>query len=189
MEIRPLEIPGPVLIVPKKFQDERGFLSETFVDEWFRANVAQTSFVQDNHTHSVHAGTIRGIHFQIPPRQQGKLVRALRGAIWDMAVDLRAGSPSFGRYVGVELSCENWMQLWIPPGFGHGFCTLTPDTEVCYKMTARYDPGSERAIVWNDPDLAIEWPIRAKAPILSERDKSHPRLKELPTYFEFSALS
>jgi len=185
MEIRYLEIPGPVVIIPKKFQDERGFLSATFIDEWFSANVAACDFVQDTHTYSVHAGTIRGIHFQIAPDAQAKLVRVVRGAVWDVAVDLRRGSPHFGRHVGVELSAGNWQQLWIPVGFGHGFCTLEPDTEVLYKVGARYVPASERGIIWDDPDLAIDWPIALQNPTLSERDRQHPRLKDSPAYFHY----
>jgi dTDP-4-dehydrorhamnose 3,5-epimerase len=185
MDIRTLEIPGPVVVIPKKIQDERGFLSETYVDEWFRANAAQVRFEQDNHTHSVHAGTIRGIHFQAPPHAQGKLVRVIRGAVWDVAVDLRRGSPTFGRHVGVELSAENWHQLWIPLGFGHAFCTLEPHSEVLYKVTARYHPSSDHGIRWNDPDLDIRWPLNSRTPVLSERDRSHGRLRDMPAYFRY----
>ena len=185
MEIRYLEIPGPVVVIPKKFQDERGFLSETYIGEWFCANVAQGDFVQDNHTYSASAGTIRGIYFQIPPDAQAKLVRVIRGSVWDVAIDLRKGSPTFGQHVGIELSAKNWNQLWIPVGFGHAFCTLEPHTEVLYKVTARYVPGSERGIRWDDPDLAIDWPIGSRTPILSERDRQQVRLKDSPTYFHY----
>ena len=183
MDIRTLQIPGPVVIVPRKFGDARGFLSETYVDEAFCANIAPVRFAQENHSYSERAGTIRGIHFQVPPHAQGKLVRVVRGAIFDVAVDLRAGSPTFGHCAHAELSAANWHQLWIPVGFGHGFCTLEPDTEVIYKMTARYRPDSERGIAWDDPDLAIAWPLGQREPCLSERDRRHPRLAESPTYF------
>jgi len=187
MEMQDLEIPGPVVVVPRKFQDERGFLSETYVDEWFRAHVAPASFVQDNHSYSKLPGTIRGIHFQIPPHAQGKLVRVIRGAIWDVVVDLRQGSPHFGRHLQIELSAANWKQLWIPVGFGHAFCSIEPNSEIIYKATARYDPDSERGIIWDDPDLAIDWPLAARAPVLSERDQRFPRLKDVPAYFRYQS--
>jgi dTDP-4-dehydrorhamnose 3,5-epimerase len=183
MDIRTLQIPGPVVIVPRKFSDARGFLSETYVDEAFGAKVAPVRFVQENHTYTEHAGTIRGIHFQVPPHAQGKLVRVVRGAIFDVAVDLRASSSHFGRYAAVELSAAAWDQLWIPEGFGHGFCTLEPHTEVIYKMTAPYRPESERGIAWNDPDLAIAWPLGRREAILSDSDRRHPRLADTPEYF------
>jgi len=185
VEIRQLDIPGPLVLIPERHRDERGFLSETHSDEWFRAHVAPVQFVQDNHSYSSRTGTVRGIHFQIPPYAQGKLVRVVRGAIWDVALDLRVGSPTFGRHVGVELSAENWDQLWIPAGFGHGFCTLAPDTEVLYKVSARYEPSCERAILWSDPDLGIAWPLGATVPTLSERDRRSARLRDLPAYFRF----
>lgn len=183
MEIRRLEIPGPVVVVPRKFQDDRGFLSETYVHEWFCTNVAQINFVQENHSYSVDAGTIRGIHFQTPPYAQAKLVRVVRGAVWDVAVDLRKGSPSYGRHVAVELSAANWQQLWIPVGFGHAFCTLEPNSEVVYKISSRYQPDSERGVIWDDPDLAIDWPVESRAAVLSARDQRLPRLGDLPDVF------
>jgi len=183
MHIRTLQIPGPVVIVPRKFSDARGFLSETYIDAVFSAKVAPVRFVQENHTYTEHAGTIRGIHFQVPPHAQGKLVRVVRGAIFDVALDLRAGSSHFGRCAAVELSATAWDQLWIPEGFGHGFCTLEPHTEVIYKMTAPYRPESERGIAWNDPDLAIAWPLGQREAILSDRDRRHPRLADTPKCF------
>lgn len=183
MDTRTLQIPGPVILIPRKFGDARGFLSETYSDDAFSANVAAVRFVQENHSYSEHAGTIRGIHFQIPPHAQGKLVRVVRGAIFDVAVDLRVGSPNFGRSATAELSAANWSQLWIPAGFGHGFCTLAPDTEVIYKLTAAYRPDSERGIAWNDPDLAIAWPLGQQAPHLSDRDRQLPCLADTPAYF------
>jgi dTDP-4-dehydrorhamnose 3,5-epimerase len=183
MDIRKLQIPGPVVVVPRKFGDERGFLSEIYSDDAFGANVAQVRFVQENHSYSEHAGTIRGIHFQVPPHAQGKLVRVVRGAAFDVAIDLRAGSPTFGRCATVELSAANWNQMWIPAGFGHGLCTLEPHTEVVYKLTAPYHRESERGIAWNDPGLAIDWPLGQREPHLSDRDRQHPSLAEAAAYF------
>jgi dTDP-4-dehydrorhamnose 3,5-epimerase len=183
MDLRKLQIPGPMIIAPRKFSDERGFLSETYNEDAFCTHVAPVRFVQENHSYSEHAGTIRGIHFQAPPHAQGKLVRVMRGAVFDVMVDLRSGSPTFGRCVSVELSAANWSQLWVPTGFGHGFCTLEPHTEVVYKLTARYHPESERGIAWDDPDLAIAWPLGQREPLLSERDRRHPRLADSPRYF------
>jgi dTDP-4-dehydrorhamnose 3,5-epimerase len=185
MEIRRLEIPGPLIITPTKFSDERGFLSATYIHEWFCEHVVRTNFVQDTHTYSAEVATIRGIHFQTPPHAQAKLVRVLRGAVWDIAVDLRVGSPTFGRHVSVELSAENWRQLWVPVGFGHAFCTLEKDTEVLYKVDAPYRPDSERGIIWDDPDLAIDWPTGSNPPTLSERDRRHTRLRDCPVYFQY----
>jgi dTDP-4-dehydrorhamnose 3,5-epimerase len=183
MDIRKLTIPGPVVIVPRKFSDARGFLSETYSEPAFCAQVASVRFVQENHSYSEHAGTIRGIHFQVPPHAQGKLIRVLRGAVFDVMVDLRTDSPTFGRYVSVELAAADWTQLWIPIGFGHGFCTLEPHTEVLYKITAAYHPESERGIAWDDPELAIAWPLKHHELHLSDRDRQHPRLAESPRYF------
>jgi dTDP-4-dehydrorhamnose 3,5-epimerase len=183
MDIRTFEIPGPVVIVPRKFGDARGFLSETYSEEAFSAKVAPVRFVQENHSYSEQAGTIRGIHLQVPPHGQGKLVRVVRGAIFDIALDLRTGSPTFGRHVAAKLSAANWNQLWVPEGFGHGFCTLEQHTEVVYKLTAPYRPDSDRGIAWNDPDLAIDWPLGQREPQLSDRDRQHPRLAEAPAYF------
>jgi dTDP-4-dehydrorhamnose 3,5-epimerase len=140
-------------------------------------------FVQDNHSYSARRGVIRGLHLQIAPSVQGKLVRVVRGAIWDVAVDVHHGSPHFGRYVGAELSAANWLQLWIPGGFLHGFCTLEPDTEVNYKVTAGYDRAAERGVIWNDPDLAIAWPVEGE-PLLSDKDAALPRLSECPKWFQ-----
>jgi dTDP-4-dehydrorhamnose 3,5-epimerase len=186
MHIRTLRIPGPVVITPRKFSDDRGFLSETYSEEWFSANIAPVRFVQENHSYSERANTIRGIHFQVPPHAQGKLVRVTRGSVLDVAVDLRSGSPSFGHHVTIELSAANWSQVWIPEGFGHGFCTLEPHSEVVYKLTAPYHPASERGLAWNDPDLAIAWPLGQETqlePQLSDRDRKHPGFKESPAYF------
>lgn len=187
MQFEPLHIPGPLLVRPAKFEDARGFFSETYNARLFREAGLPTDFVQDNHSRSLAAGVVRGLHFQLPPRAQGKLVRVVRGAVLDVAVDLRRGSPSFGQYVAVELSAANWRQLWIPVGFAHGFCTLEPDTEVIYKVTDFYDAASERGLAWDDPDLAIPWPVAPADAVLSDKDRRQPRLAALPDCFGFEA--
>ncbi len=183
MEVRAFPIDGPLLFTPPRFRDVRGFVSETFSVRAFREVVADVAFVQDNHAYSVATGTIRGLHFQAPPCAQGKLVRVVRGSAFDVAVDIRAGSATYGKHVAVELSADNWAQLWIPAGFAHGFCTLEPDTEVVYKMTDLYSPAHERGLAWDDPALAIQWPVPIADCIVSEKDRKQPRLSELPAEF------
>ncbi len=184
MEVEALAIPEVLLITPRRFDDGRGFFSETYHEARWRAAGVGGPFVQDNHSLSVAAGVIRGLHCQIAPSVQGKLVRVVKGAIWDVAVDIRHGSPTFGRFVAAELSAANWRQLWIPGGFLHGFCTLVPDTEVLYKVTAPYDPAAERAVAWDDPDLALPWPLApGSAAVLSEKDRHHPRLCDCAPWF------
>jgi dTDP-4-dehydrorhamnose 3,5-epimerase len=185
MKIEPLAIPEVLLITPPRFTDPRGFFSETWVASKLAANGFSQQFVQDNHSLSTEAGTIRGLHCQIAPNIQGKLVRVVRGAIWDVAVDIRHGSPSYGKHVAVTLSAENWAQLWIPGGFLHGFCTLQPATEVIYKVTADYDRNAERAVVWNDPDLALPWPVPPGRALLSDKDRVLPRLAECDAWFRY----
>jgi dTDP-4-dehydrorhamnose 3,5-epimerase len=177
-------IRGPVLLTPDKFDDSRGFFSEVYKQRMVVDLIGNIHFVQDNHSLSVQQGTIRGLHFQIPPSAQGKLIRVVRGAIFDVAVDIRRSSPSYGRYVSAILSAENWSQLWIPIGFAHGFCTIEPNTEVIYKVTGYYNKDDERGLAWNDPDLAIDWPVKPADTNMSDRDSIFPRLSEIPTYFE-----
>ena len=185
MKIEALEIPEVLLLTPPKFGDARGFFSET----WSRAKLAAQhfdhDFVQDNQSLSTQAGTIRGLHCQTAPSIQGKLVRVVRGAIWDVAVDIRHGSPTYGKYAAATLSAENWRQLWIPGGFLHGFCTIEPDTEVIYKVTADYDKGAERAVIWNDPDLALPWPVAPEVALLSDKDRVLPRLADCDRWFDY----
>ena len=181
--------PGLIALTPPKHGDPRGFLSETYSRRRFREIGIDIEFVQDNHTYSAGQGTIRGLHFQVPPHEQGKLVRVLRGAIVDVVVDIRRGSPAFGRATAVELSAENWRQLYVPPGFAHGFCTLTPDAEVLYRMTKYYATDADRGLAFDDPDLAIRWPVPASAAILSDKDRRHPRLRDLPAHFSFEVES
>lgn len=185
MLVEPCEIPEVLIVTPKKFGDHRGFFSETWNKRTFaEATGVADDFVQDNHSLSAETGVIRGLHFQSPPHAQGKLVRVTRGSILDVAVDIRTGSPTFGRHVGVELSVENWRQLWVPPGFAHGFCTLEPDTEVQYKVTGFYAPDNDHGLAFDDPALKIAWPVKPADAVLSDKDRKHPRLADLPAYFE-----
>jgi len=183
MKIETLHIPDVLLITPQRFGDSRGFFSET----WNAGKLAklgfEQNFVQANQSFSAQAGTVRGLHCQIAPSVQGKLVRVLRGAIWDVAVDIRQGSATYGQHAAAVLSAENWSQLWIPGGFLHGFCTLEPDSEVFYKVTAPYDQAAERAVIWNDPDLALPWPVSEADALLSEKDKILPRLADCDKWF------
>lgn len=178
MNLTRFDIEGPVLIETRRFTDARGFFSEV----WKAASHAEigitASFVQDNHSLSRPKGTVRGLHYQRPPTAQGKLVRCVRGAILDVAVDIRRGSATFGRFVAVELSAENWKQLWIPRGFAHAFCTLTEDTEVLYKVDAPYDPATDAAIRFDDPAIGIPWPIPADEALLSDKDRAAPLLAD-----------
>jgi dTDP-4-dehydrorhamnose 3,5-epimerase len=183
MNFEPLPIPDVVRITPARFGDSRGYFSEVFKDGWFRETIADVSFVQDNQSLSAAAGTVRGLHFQLEPFAQGKLVRAIAGAIFDVAVDIRVGSPSFGRWVAAELSADNGDQLWIPAGFAHGFATLVPDTIIHYKVTAPYSAADDRGLLWNDPAIGIEWPVAEEDAILSDKDRGQPRLADLPPAF------
>ncbi len=175
------DLPGVVRVEPAVFQDHRGFFLETYHREKYAAGGIDEVFVQDNHSRSKH-GTLRGLHAQgrFP---QGKLVRAVEGAIFDVAVDIRRGSPTFGRWVGFELTAENFQQLYVPPGFAHGFCVLTESAQVEYKCTELYRPGDELAVRWDDPEIGIRWPV--DQPVLSAKDAAAPRLSAvtaLPVY-------
>jgi len=183
MKVERLGVPDLILVTPPRFGDDRGFFSEVWKLGAFRDAGIDLPFVQDNQSLSRDPGVIRGLHCQIGPNAQGKLVRCLRGAIWDVAVDARRGSPTYGQWAAAELSAENWAQLWVPPGFLHGFCTLQPDTEVLYKVTASYDREAERGVVWDDPDLALPWPVPAGGAILSDKDKVLPRWADAPAMF------
>jgi dTDP-4-dehydrorhamnose 3,5-epimerase len=187
VEVRPLAISDVKVITPRIFKDERGFFSETYSRRALAEVGIDADFVQDNHSLSRTRGVLRGLHFQTEPFAQGKLVRVLRGAIFDVAVDIRRGSPSFGKHVSCVLSAENWSQMWIPAGFAHGFCTLEPDTEVIYKVTAFYAPQCDKGIAFDDPDLGIAWPIPGGEVVLSEKDRHHPRLRDLPAQFTYAS--
>jgi len=175
-----LEIPEVVLIEPKVFQDGRGFFMETYKFSEFAEFGITERFVQDNHSQSK-KGVIRGLHYQNPPKAQGKLVRAVVGEIFDVAVDIRRGSPTYGKWVGERLSADNKRMLYIPPGFAHGFCVLSEVAEVVYKVTEEYAPEHEAGIIWNDPDIGIRWPVAE--PIISEKDASFPCLREAENRF------
>jgi dTDP-4-dehydrorhamnose 3,5-epimerase len=177
---------GTVLLVStRRFGDDRGWFSETFSAPRLAGHGVTHPFVQDNHSMSQAVGTLRGIHFQAPPRAQAKLVRCVRGAIRDYAVDLRRGSPSYGQYVEAELSAANGDQLYVPVGFGHAFVTLEPDTEVIYKVSDVYAPETEGGIAWNDPTVAIDWPLPAGGPTLSGKDQVLPTLAAFDSPFDY----
>jgi dTDP-4-dehydrorhamnose 3,5-epimerase len=182
-----LSIPDVSLITPPRLADSRGYFSETF--NLARASAAgMPAFIQDNESLSLKAGTIRGLHFQAPPRGQAKLVRCVRGSVFDVAVDIRHGSPTFGRHVSAHLSAENGAQLLIPVGFAHGFCSMEPNSLVQYKVDAPYSPAHDFGLIWNDPDLAIEWPAFTDDFTLSSRDLKFPALRDLPKYFAYDAI-
>ncbi|HRY07332.1 MAG TPA: dTDP-4-dehydrorhamnose 3,5-epimerase [Hyphomicrobiaceae bacterium] len=180
-----LEIADVIIITPAKFGDERGFFSETYNQSALREFGIGAHFVQDNQSLSRHKGVVRGLHFQSPPHAQGKLVRVVRGRIFDVAVDIRRGSPTYGKHVATELSADNWRQLWLPAGFAHAFCTLEDDTEVIYKVTDYYAPQCDCGIQWNDPALGIDWPIAAGEAVLSAKDMKLPRLAEITSPFVY----
>ncbi|MBN9023300.1 MAG: dTDP-4-dehydrorhamnose 3,5-epimerase [Rhizobiales bacterium] len=179
--------PDLVAVTPRRIGDARGFFSETWSRRRYAELGVDVDFVQDNHSFSATAGTIRGMHFQVPPDAQGKLVRVVRGAVLDVVVDIRHGSPAYGRPVAVELTAENGRQLYVPPGFAHAFCTLVPDTEILYRVTAYYAPQSDRGLAFDDPDLGIDWPVGPDGPVLSDKDRRHPRLRDLDPFFTYEA--
>jgi dTDP-4-dehydrorhamnose 3,5-epimerase len=186
VESKRLAIADVVVFTAHRHTDERGFFAEIFRQDAFDAVAGPTVFVQDNHSLSRAAGVVRGLHFQAPLHAQGKLVQVVRGAILDAAVDIRVGSPSFGKHVTAILSADNCRQLWVPVGFAHGYCTLEPDTEVIYKVTDYYSRPDDRGLAFDDPALAIAWPVAAEEAIVSDRDRRHPRLAGLPRYFQWT---
>jgi dTDP-4-dehydrorhamnose 3,5-epimerase len=176
-------LPAVRIITPRRITDSRGFFSEVWrLDAMANCGI-DVAFVQENHALSAAAGTIRGMHFQAGKAAQAKLVRCPRGSVFDVAVDVRRGSPTFGRHVAVVLSARNWQQIYIPAGFAHGYCTLEPDTEVLYKVSAYYDPVSEHGFAWNDSDVAIPWPVSPEQASLSAKDLTYPPLSALPDFF------
>jgi dTDP-4-dehydrorhamnose 3,5-epimerase len=185
LAVERLAIEGLVLITPRRFGDDRGFFSEVFNQRNLEdATGFGKTFVQDNHSWSVDVGVVRGLHFQLPPHAQDKLVRVSRGRIVDVVVDVRRGSPTYGQHIAVELSAENWAQLLIPAGFAHGFMTLEPDTEVQYKVTDYYDPASDSGIRWNDPDVGINWPSVSSVSV-SPKDAQLPFFRDFATPFSW----
>ena len=188
MEIARLGLEGVAEIRPKRLDDKRGFFSETWnADALAQAGIA-IEFVQDNHSFSKARGVLRGLHFQTPPFAQDKLVRVIRGRIFDVAVDIRADSPDYGRWVGLEISAERWNQLFVPRGFAHGFVTLEPNTEVIYKVSSRYTPECDRSIRFDDPAIGIEWPVAHDELILSDKDRDAPLLADVETGFAYGKL-
>ena len=179
MDFDRLTIPDVVLVRPRRHADSRGYFAETWNARVFAAKGIDVEFVQDNCSLSRQPGTIRGLHFQKQPAPQAKLVRVTHGSVFDVAVDIRRGSPSFGRHVSAVLTASAGEQLYIPAGFAHGFCTLEPDTEVTYKVSDFYSPEADSGVLWNDPDLGIDWPLDGRAPILSDKDKGLPRLHDI----------
>ena len=180
MQAIPTALPGVILVEPVVHRDSRGFFLETYNERRYREAGIGGTFVQDNHSRSAR-GTLRGLHFQVR-RPQGKLVRAVAGEMFDVAVDIRRGSPTFGRWVGARLSAENFRQIYVPPGFAHGFCVLSEVGEVEYKCTELYDPQDELGIAWNDPQIGIEWPV--DDPLVSSRDAAAPRLRDVEATLE-----
>jgi dTDP-4-dehydrorhamnose 3,5-epimerase len=185
LEVRPLGLDGVVEIVPPRHRDDRGFFSETYNARALAERGIGLTFVQDNHSYSAAAGVLRGLHYQLPPRAQAKLVRVVRGRIFDVAVDIRRGSPTFAKWVGIELSAEEWNQILVPACFAHGFVTLEADTEVVYKVTDHHAPEYDRAIRFDDPEIGIDWPVAADKVQLSAKDRDAPLLADAQV-FEFT---
>lgn len=179
LTVTPTEIPGVLIVEPKVFGDSRGFFLESFNQDSFRqATGLDVNFVQDNHSRS-RKGVLRGLHYQLPPHAQGKLVRVVSGSVFDVAVDIRRDSPTYGRWVGVSLTAENHRQLWLPPGLAHGFLVTSESADFLYKTTDYYAPTHERCIAWNDPAVNVDWPLEA-APLLSSKDAGASPLAEHP---------
>ena len=185
MNIIKTEIDGVVIIEPRLFKDDRGYFFESYSEKDFNAQVREIRFVQDNESKSSY-GVLRGLHFQKPPYAQSKLVRVIKGAVLDVAVDIRKGSPTFGKHVAVELTEDNHRQFFIPRGFAHGFSVLTPEVIFQYKCDNFYAPQSESALAWDDPDLGIDWRIPSNKVILSEKNRHHPRLKDAEWLFDYN---
>ena len=183
------DLDGVFVIAPQRRQDSRGYFSEIFRQDWFAANVAEVDFVQENQSLSLSAGVVRGLHFQSAPAAQGKLVRCLSGAIFDVAVDIRHGSPTYGQWTAVTLTAEDGNQLWVPAGFLHGFCTLVANCLVAYKVTAYYDKECDNGVLWNDPGIGVAWPDVADPALLSQKDMEQPLLDTLPAYFHYGKVS
>lgn len=184
-QFRSLALDGVIEIIPDRHGDERGFFSEVYNEKLYKANGVDADFIQDNQSFSASSGVLRGLHFQTPPFAQAKLVRVTRGAVLDVAVDIRKGSPDFGKWIGLELTAEKWNQLYIPAGFAHGFVTLTPNTEFLYKVSAYYSPEHDRSVRFDDPAIGIDWQIDPQDAILSKKDAQAGLLAETDTGFLF----
>lgn len=185
LDVRPLGLDGVFEIRPRRFGDDRGFFSEVWNSEAMAEAGLDLTFVQDNHSYSAAPGVLRGLHFQLPPFGQDKLVRVSRGAVFDVVVDIRRGSPTFAQWLGLVVSAELWNQILVPKGFAHGFVSIEPDTEVQYKVTAPYRPDHERSIRFDDPTIAIDWPVAAADVKLASKDRDAPFLDQLDTGYIF----
>ncbi len=183
MEFRTFDVTGPLELIPRKISDDRGYFSETFRSDLFAVRAGVVDFDQDNQSLSVRAGTIRGIHFQSHPAAQAKLVRCIAGKVFDVAVDLRRNSPTYGQQLSTILTPEENNQLWVPVGFGHAFCTLEPNSVIGYRVTNYYSAENDKGVAWDDPDIAIDWPDIMNPDTLSAKDRCQPALADLPTYF------
>jgi dTDP-4-dehydrorhamnose 3,5-epimerase len=186
MDIKTTKVPGVLVLKPRRFADVRGYFVETYNAQLFRQSGILVHFVQDNESFSLRKGTIRGLHFQLPPAVQVKLIRVLRGSIFDVAVDLRLESPTYGQWVTEQISAESGEQIFVPRGFGHGFCTLEPNTEVAYKVDSYYAPELESGVIWNDSTLNIPWPVDMNEAILSEKDRKLGTFKDLASPFHYT---
>ena len=189
LDIRALAIPDVLEITPRKFGDDRGFFSETFQRDRLKAGGVAADWMQDNQSYSAEAFTLRGLHYQEPPFAQDKLVRVLRGAILDVAVDIRRGSPTYGKWVSLEVTADKFNQILVPAGFAHGFLTLVPDTEVFYKVSAPYSGAHDRSIRFDDPALGIDWPLIGRTPVLSAKDEAAPLLADVANPFVFEGAA
>lgn len=185
MEIKALDLPGVVLLRPRRFADARGHFVETYNEKAFAAAGIAARFVQDNQSYSANRGTVRGLHFQLPPAVQSKLVRVLQGSVYDVAVDLRAGSPTYGQWRGETLTADKGEQFFVPGGFAHAFCTLEPGTVVAYKVDDFYAPACDSGLIWNDPDLAIDWPVAPDEVVLSDKDLKLGRFADFVSPFTY----
>jgi dTDP-4-dehydrorhamnose 3,5-epimerase len=185
IDVEETSLPGVKIITPRQFGDDRGFFSEVWNKKNAEAAGITGEFVQDNHAFSAEKGTLRGLHYQLNPNAQGKLVRVVQGVALDVAVDIRRGSPTFGQHVAIELSADNWRQLWVPKGFAHGYCTLTENVAFLYKVTGDYSPEHEAGIIWNDPDLGIDWGVTEDQVRLSDKDKILPTLVNQTRLFDY----
>ncbi len=185
MQVLATEIPEVMEIRPVRHRDPRGFFSEIFREDVLHRHGIDVPFVQENHSLSTERGVVRGLHFQLPPMSQAKLVRATAGSVFDVAVDLRQGSPSYGGHVALVLSAADGNQLFVPEGFAHGFCTLEPNSEIVYKVNRYYSAEHDRGLAWDDPELGIAWPVTAAAALLSDKDRRQPRFADLPAAFRY----
>ena len=188
MDVTSTKLPGVLLLRTRHFRDDRGYFVETYNKRAAASAGIEADFVQDNQSLSLRAGTVRALHFQVPPKPQTKLVRVLRGSIYDVAVDLRVGSPSYGAWIAERLTAEGGEQLFVPHGFAHGFCTLEPDTEVAYKVDDYYAPECEQGLIWNDPTLAIAWPVAAADAVLSGKDRALGCFADFVSPFRYDGL-